>query len=191
MTVEVWWSTLAAADHELTALLDDTERARLDSFDRPADRGRSLVGAALLRLAVAAHLGVGAAEVVLDRTCAECGRPHGAPRVLGAGDRRPGVSVAHSGVLVVVALDPHGPVGVDVQRASDLPDPGAVGDWVRREAAVKARTWTDLGGASPAALVTSDLRPPVGGYAAALTTVGERTVRHVDRTQGLRSARGR
>jgi 4'-phosphopantetheinyl transferase len=168
MAVEVWWSSLAAADRDLLRILDTTERARIESLDRPADRGRSLVGAALLRVAVASHLGLAPADVVVDRTCDECGGPHGAPRILGPGLPAPWVSVSHSGVLVVVALSPHGPVGVDVQRLSDLSDQRAGQEWVRREALLKART------AAPEVdqpdATAHELAPPLSGYVAAVVT---------------------
>ena len=72
MDVMVWWTTLTAADRSVLDLLDPTERARVDSLDRPADRARSLLGAALLRVAVADRMGVSPADVVIDRTCNEC-----------------------------------------------------------------------------------------------------------------------
>ncbi|MFH5824517.1 4'-phosphopantetheinyl transferase family protein [Georgenia sp. AZ-5] len=188
MAVEVWWSSLAAAHRDLLALLDATERARVESLERPADRGRSLVGAALLRVAAAAHLGMRPDQVVVDRTCTECGGTHGAPRIIGPGAPGPWVSVSHSGLLVVVALSPHGPVGVDVQRVSDLADPRAAQDWVHREAALKAQTAALAQGhavprltAVEADAATSELRPPLNGYAAALTTLGESDSQHVCR----------
>lgn len=180
MAVEVWWSSLAAADRDLLRILDTTERARIESLDRPADRGRSLLGAALLRVAVASHLGLAPADVVVDRTCDECGGPHGAPRILSPGLPAPWVSVSHSGVLAVVALSPHGPVGIDVQRLSDLTDPRAGQDWVRREALLKARTAAGEKGravTSPVPVQTDatalELRPPLSGYAAALVTLAQ------------------
>jgi 4'-phosphopantetheinyl transferase len=161
MAVEVWWSSLVAARHDLLDTLDAIERARVESLERPADRGRSLLGAALLRVAVGSHLGVAPGEIVVDRTCAECGEPHGAPRVLGPGAPAPWVSVSHSGLLAVVAVSPEGPVGVDVQRLSDLGDPAAGPRWARREALLKAGT------DAPDATVY-ELRPPLSGYVAAL-----------------------
>lgn len=177
MTVEVWWSTLTAAGHRLLDLLDATERTRVESLARPADRGRSLLGAALLRVAVASHLGIDPADVVVDRTCAECGGPHGAPRILRPGASGPWASVSHSGLLVVVALNPQGPVGVDVQRIADLTDPAMGPDWVRREALFKAGAATpepaspDMGPAEPPAGGTArELKAPLDGYVAALAT---------------------
>jgi len=175
----VWWSSLVAADHDLLAVLDETERARVESLERPADRGRSLVGAALLRAAAAAHLGVQPGQLVVDRECHQCGKPHGAPRIIGPGTDVPWMSVSHSGLLVVVALSPHGPVGVDVQRVSDLPDPRAAQNWVRQEAALKAHSGAldPVRPVTPPAAsgdeVTIELLPPMAGYAAALTALGQ------------------
>lgn len=196
MGVEVWWSSLTAADGDALALLDATERSRLEQLDLSADRARSLVGAALLRVAVAARLEVDPVDVVVDRTCVDCGRPHGAPRVVAlsgdgapvgatpresdgsASDRAaPWVSVSHSGLLVVVALG-DAPVGVDVQRVADLDEPAGAADWVRREAQVKLRgtvvardgqdAGSGIGGPTTTALTT-----PLPGYAAALATLGD------------------
>jgi 4'-phosphopantetheinyl transferase len=174
----VWWSSLVAARHDLLDLLDPTERARVASLDRPADRGRSMLGAALLRVAVGSWLDVAPGDVVMDRTCAECGEQHGAPRVLGPGTPVPWVSVSHSGVLAVVALGDHGPVGVDVQRVADLTDPDEAPAWVRSEALLKA-------GALAAAPREYPLRPPLAGYAATLvapTAAGDPAVVHWPRT---------
>ncbi|AEG43229.1 4'-phosphopantetheinyl transferase superfamily protein [Isoptericola variabilis] len=182
MAVEVWWSSLVAARHELVGLLDATERARVESLDRPADRGRSLLGAALLRVAAGSWLDVAPGDVVVDRTCADCGEPHGAPRILQPD--APWVSVSHSGVLAVVALCSDGPVGVDVQRVAELDDPADGSAWARREAAFKAGT------AGPHAIapnavapdaVEHELRSPLAGYAAALVApapAGEPVVVH-------------
>ncbi|MCV9996405.1 hypothetical protein OIU93_19225 [Paeniglutamicibacter sp. ZC-3] len=159
---EVWWSSLTAAGHGHLDMLDPTERARLESLERPADRGRFLVGAVLLRVAVASHAGIAPTDVSIDRTCNECGAPHGAPRVMNPGMAAPWVSVSHSGVLVVVALSTMGPVGVDVQRIADLNDPAAAAGWVRREALFKARS-----GGPAAAGSVCELQAPLAGYAAA------------------------
>lgn len=171
MAVRVWWSTLTAAEHGLLDLLDEVERTRVAALDRPADRGRSLLAAALLRVAVADQLGVGPTEVLVDRRCDDCGGPHGAPRILGPGTARPWVSVAHSGLLVAVAVSPDVPVGVDVQREADLEDPAQVREWVCREAVFKAvgRAAQQDGGAGSDPRVTCQaLHAPLPGYAAAI-----------------------
>ncbi len=180
LTLEVWWSSLAAADRDLLGLLDVGERARVESLERPADRGRSLISAVMLRVAVAAHLGIAPAEVVVDRTCAECGGPHGAPRIVSDSTPVPWVSVSHSGLLAVVALSPRGPVGVDVQRIGDLTDPASGREWVTREALFKAgaAAQADDGAAAPPSLAAAgvavhELRPPFAGYVAAVVAPAE------------------
>jgi 4'-phosphopantetheinyl transferase len=167
VALEVWWSSLAAADRGLLGMLDAGERARVESLDRPADRGRSLISAAMLRVAVAAHLGIAPAEVVVDRTCAECGGRHGAPRIVSHGTPAPSVSVSHSGLLAVVVLAPHGPVGVDVQRIGDLADPADGRGWATREALFKAGT------SAPGDTAVHELRPPLPGYVAVAVAPAE------------------
>lgn len=189
--VEVWWSSLVAAEHHLLGMLDATERARVASLERPADQGRSMVAAALLRVAVGERLGVPPHEVVIDRTCAECGEPHGRPRVLGPGDALPEVSVSHSGLLVVVALADGAAVGVDVQRVADVEarveareaaEPAAGGhapsevrsesdddracSWVRDEAVLKVGAGPS--GPTPAVRMVPT---PLDGYVAALAVL--------------------
>ncbi|WP_129788570.1 4'-phosphopantetheinyl transferase family protein [Promicromonospora panici] len=166
MSVEVWWSSLASADRDLLRLLDAGERARVESLERSADRGRFLISAAMLRVAVAAHLEIAPVEVLVDRTCAECGGPHGRPRIVSHGTPAPSVSVSHSGLLAVVALAPRGPVGVDVQRLDDLDDPVDGRAWATREALFKAGT------PAPGDVAVSELRPPLPGYVAVVVVPG-------------------
>jgi 4'-phosphopantetheinyl transferase len=167
--VQVWWSSLLSADRSLLGFLDPSERARVDALQRSADQGRSIVAAALLRVAVGAHLGVRPAEVAVDRTCDDCGRPHGRPRIDGPGGRAPQVSVSHSGLLVVVALTEVVPLGIDVQRIDDLGRRGGgssqhdAEEWARREAVLKA-------GCGVERATVRSLRAPLAGYAAALAT---------------------
>ncbi|GHH76969.1 4'-phosphopantetheinyl transferase family protein [Promicromonospora soli] len=167
MILEIWWSSLAAADRDLLGMLDAGERARVESLERSADRGRSLISAAMLRVAVGSYLGIAPAEVVVDRTCAECGGPHGAPRIVSHGTPAPSVSVSHSGLLAVVALVPRGPVGVDVQRLGDLADPADGHGWATREAMFKAGT-PERGD-----VVVHELRPPLPGYVAVAVAPAE------------------
>lgn len=170
--VKVWWADLTRARVDLVELLDATERSRLAGLDLPADRARFVVGVALLRTVAAEYLGTAPADVEIDRTCSECGGPHGRPRIAGG----PHVSVSHSGVLVVVATCGSAGVGVDVQRISEMAGQGA-GGWTRQEARFKAcgpPTDPSTEAKPPvtegtAASTTIDLDPPLPGYAAALT----------------------
>ncbi|WP_050670041.1 4'-phosphopantetheinyl transferase family protein [Luteipulveratus halotolerans] len=164
MTVDVLWAPLTLADDRLTAVLDSDERDRIARLRAPADRARTLLGAVVLRLAVAAHTGADPSALRVERTCTTCGRPHGRPWVAGSGVE---VSVSHSGVLVAVAVSSHARVGVDVQRAADLDAGQDVESWVRDEAVLKA-CW----GLRPQPRTTvAPLRPPQHGYAAALAAV--------------------
>lgn len=157
--VDVWWSDLRSVDARLFALLDPRESARLEAMERAADRGRFTLGAALLRIAVGAATGVDPRSVGIERTCAECGGPHGAPRVTGAR-----VSVAHAGPLVLVGTCAVG-VGVDVEALARGRD---VEGWVVDEARFKT-------GVGPAEQVTTMmLGAPLTGYVAALAVAGTR-----------------
>jgi 4'-phosphopantetheinyl transferase len=125
---QVWWARPRQVPEPLLrTALSDTERQRADRYRREDDQLRSLSGAWLLRSALAAHLGASPDGVKLDRTCDECGEPHGRPRLVG--DAGIELSVSHSGDRVAVAISRAGPVGVDVERidmkpqAADLADP--------------------------------------------------------------------
>lgn len=98
----------------LEHLLDADERGRLERLVVPDDRRRFTAAAVLLRLTVASHLGASPSDVSIDRTCEECGRPHGRPQLRGS-DRGVHMSVSHSGPLVAIALTEAGPVGVDIE----------------------------------------------------------------------------
>ncbi|MGD9792871.1 MAG: 4'-phosphopantetheinyl transferase superfamily protein [Acidimicrobiia bacterium] len=127
---------------ELLELLTAQERARLDRLLRPPDRVRSSLGMVLLRLVASERDGIDPRQIEIDRTCPECGTPHGKPRVAGGHH----YSVGHAGDLVVVAATASGAVGVDVEPAdrrlvpTSIPDPDhrQLRSWVRREAVVKA-----------------------------------------------------
>jgi 4'-phosphopantetheinyl transferase len=113
----VWWASLDARRDWHARLLDERERSRASQYRRPADQSRSVLAAALLRLAAGERLGIAADRVAIDRTCPDCERPHGRPRLPDSGLH---VSVAHSGDLVAVALTGVAPVGVDVEQVIDI-----------------------------------------------------------------------
>jgi 4'-phosphopantetheinyl transferase len=108
------------------ALLDAGERGRFEAYRRPADQARFLTGSMLARHVCAAGLGISPAEVVLDRSCPECGRPHGKVR----GPGRLELSVSHSGDRVLVAACDRYPVGVDVERTDRTLDHADVAAFV-------------------------------------------------------------
>lgn len=152
VAVEVWWGR---PDQELPwhhTLLDPTEQGRRGALRRAADQARFTVATALVKLVVAERLGVAAAGVVIDRSCTDCGRPHGRPRLPG---RELAVSISHSGDRVLVAVTDGPAVGADVEQvapvnvaelATQVLGPGetaaALPDffryWTRKEAVVKA-----------------------------------------------------
>ena len=111
-TVDVWWARRHDAADGHIALLDDTERQRWAGYRRDADRERFLAGCALAKMAIADYSGQRPGDVSFDRTCRNCGRPHGKPAIRGG---RLELSVAHSGDLVAVAVAT-APVGVDVEQ---------------------------------------------------------------------------
>ena len=176
LQVAVHWRTLAAAGRELETALDAAELERIARLERSADRGRSLVAAATLRTVAAERLGIAAEAVRVDRTCDECGRQHGAPRLLH--ERAPWASVSHSGVLIAVVLA-GAPVGIDVQRLADLPAPERGADWVRAEAVVKAEGVARSAGIPLGRLATFELDAPMPGYAAALALPAASGMPHV------------
>lgn len=148
--VQVWWAGL---DHA-PDLMNDAERARHSRFHREADKRRFAVGCALLRLTVGAVLDREPQSVELDRSCTDCGRPHGKPRVVDGDGLE--VSLSHAGERVGVALTRGAAVGIDVEETASganhaslaltvLTDPEQAGDpatfiayWTCKEAVLKA-----------------------------------------------------
>ena len=130
-TADVWWARRQDASARHAGLLDETEQQRWAAYRRDEDRERFLVGCALAKTALAAYTGQRPADVRFDRTCGECGKPHGKPALAHG---QPGAggdlqhSVAHSGDLVVVAVA-RAPVGVDVEQLDGRAHPlGRDGD---------------------------------------------------------------
>jgi 4'-phosphopantetheinyl transferase len=134
---EVWWAAPGDARAGLEHLLDDDERARVRALQRPDDRARATVAAALLRVAAGAWLDCAPAAVRVRRDCPRCGRPHGRPRLPGSGLE---ASISHAGGRVCVALADGAPVGVDVEPARELDVAGLAGVALdaREAAAVRA-----------------------------------------------------
>jgi 4'-phosphopantetheinyl transferase len=124
---QVWWARPAVETPRLVALLDEVERGRHEAYHRAVDRARFLTGRVVAKAVVAESLGVPAGSVKLDSTCADCGRPHGKPRVVEPlGDPPPEISISHSGDLVGVALTSGLPVGVDVEQERDVQIDGLI-----------------------------------------------------------------
>jgi 4'-phosphopantetheinyl transferase len=121
MRCDVWWANPAEETPARYALLDEVERGRYASYRRDADKQRFLTGRSLIRAVAAAALDIAPADVTLDSSCFDCGKPHGKPRVVGSSLE---VSISHSGDWVVLAAIDGAPVGVDVEevRAAGVDD---------------------------------------------------------------------
>ncbi|MET9268176.1 4'-phosphopantetheinyl transferase superfamily protein [Kribbella sp. NPDC003557] len=165
-----------ALDAATARLLEAEERTRAAAYRLTDDRLRFQVGVAVTRLALAAEMDCRADEIRLDRTCPDCGRPHGKVRVAGP---RPGweVSVSHSGDLIGVAVGTIAPLGLDVEQIRAVEAAVAplvltpseerqvrtaadfIRFWTRKEAVVKA---TEDGLRQPLNLitVTAPTEPP-------------------------------
>lgn len=147
----VWWASVDALPAGPESVLSAVEIQRSLRLRRPEDRVRQLLGAMMLRLAVAAATGMPPDRVTVDRTCQQCGEQHGRPLLPETGLH---ASVTHSGNVVGLALTGAAPVGLDVERISDVDvdalsrmvlhpdepaDPGRFFTyWTRKEALVKA-----------------------------------------------------
>lgn len=108
--VDVWWAGVGLARDEFAEDLDEVERGRLAAYVREVDKARFLLGVTMVRRVLAARFSLPAAKISLDRTCPECGKPHGKVRAAGVE-----LSVTHSGDLVGIAVADR-PVGIDVER---------------------------------------------------------------------------
>lgn len=193
---EVWWAASSSARSWHQSLLMPAELDRLASLHRREDRDRLAVGNALLRLTVAAAVGIPVDRVIVDRSCPDCGQAHGRPMIVGYDLH---VSVSHSGERIAVALTSAGPVGVDVEQVDPQLDVRALHTiilspaespdeiafhirWARKEAVLKA---TGEGMRTPMSKLTltaagllgfdqpcflHDLRP-IPGYVASLAVL--------------------
>ena len=125
MDVDVWTRDTSAAPPdeaavaepgELADLLDVHERER---WSRLVDRRSAtayLELHVLARREIARVLGRSPAALRFDRTCPDCDRQHGAPRLLD--DPGLHLSLSRSGTVVALALSRAGRVGVDVDRVA-------------------------------------------------------------------------
>jgi 4'-phosphopantetheinyl transferase len=111
---QIWWARPdQVPEDRLTSVVPEAEQRRAGRYRQRVDRLRSLTGAWLLRAAVAAQTGDRPGEVLVDRTCTDCGQQHGRPRLPANSGIE--VSVSHAGERVAVALTRLGEVGVDVE----------------------------------------------------------------------------
>src|SRR5437773_682851 len=97
--IAVWTASLDQVRPEWMRYLDLAERGRISALRQTADRDRFLLASCVVRAVTGAYESIDPAQVVLDRTCADCGRPHGRIRLPGS---RLHISVSHSGLWVFV-----------------------------------------------------------------------------------------
>ena len=126
---EIWIASISEfTDHQaaLDGLLTPDEGAHVHRVHGGQATARLSRG--LLRLVLARYLNFAPAEIEIDRSCPDCGRSHGKPRLA----RRPDMaiqalefSVSHGGDLLVLAFAGNAPVGVDVEPIGALEDVGA------------------------------------------------------------------
>jgi 4'-phosphopantetheinyl transferase len=111
---QVWWARAEEARPEHDDLLTPADRLRRSRLRRAADRRRSTVATAVVRLVLGAHAAAAPTALWIDRTCARCGGQHGRPWLPEA----PGLhfSVSHSSGCVAVAVCRDGLVGIDVEE---------------------------------------------------------------------------
>ncbi|OUC94136.1 hypothetical protein CA984_23605 [Streptosporangium minutum] len=120
----VWWADPRDQPTDvLTSVLSGTELKRASTYHRDQDRRRFLTACWLLRTTAAAQLGVSPPDVVVERRCPDCDKPHGKPYVRSAGIELH-VSVSHAGNRVAVALSTAGALGVDVEEVPTGPVDG-------------------------------------------------------------------
>lgn len=150
----VWIAHVPLSSDHLVSLLDASEALRRTQYERAADRHRFTAAAALLRILAGELSATAPRRVQIDRTCTDCGRPHGKPRLVDRPDLD--VSISHSGDWVAVAAARGARVGVDVEAdPADWHELAAAActpheraaihgahefalTWVRKEAALKA-----------------------------------------------------
>lgn len=126
---EIWVANVSdflAHQSTLDGILTADERTYVDRQRGVATPARLSRG--LLRLLLSGYLDLPPAEVEIDRSCPECGRPHGKPRLVVPPGTEPSAltfSISHGGDLLVLAFAEHTALGVDVEpigAPDDVPE---------------------------------------------------------------------
>ncbi len=122
---EIWIASIPEfAEHQsaLDRILTPDERAYVRTAGGQAT---ARLSRGLLRLVLAGYLGSPPTDIEIDRSCPDCARPHGRPRL----SRRPAgtieFSVSHGGDVLVLAFADNTPVGVDVEPIGAVADVGS------------------------------------------------------------------
>jgi 4'-phosphopantetheinyl transferase len=125
----VWLVEVEPTRADALASLSGVERERLSAYRRQEDRDRFVAGAMLARSVAARQLRIPPASVELDRTCPQCGRPHGKPHLSPAQYAAAGgleLSISHADRLVGLAATLGHPVGLDVEPVVVQGDPAEI-----------------------------------------------------------------
>ncbi|HVV11699.1 4'-phosphopantetheinyl transferase family protein [Amycolatopsis sp.] len=113
----VWWAEPLPNESRYLTFLDEPERGRHQAYRREIDQRRFLTGRVLAKTVLGDRLGRSPETIRFDATCADCGKPHGKPRLAGTE-----FSISHSGDRIGLAVT-SAPVGLDVEtdtrRADD------------------------------------------------------------------------
>jgi 4'-phosphopantetheinyl transferase len=125
-TCGIWSVSPRPGDLDLADVLPDAERERAMRFRFEADRACYVAAHALARLVAGRLTGEAPKLLHFDAVCANCGGPHGKPRVRGTSLE---MSISHSGQRVAVAFTWGVPVGVDIE---DLVPPRADASLIER-----------------------------------------------------------
>ena len=117
--VHVWTESLGQLEahvSRMAPLLGEDERLRADRFHFKQHRDGFITGRGLLRVILANYLGCNPSEVKFEY--GEAGKP------AVAGDQKSGLhfNLAHSGDLVVYALNLDRRIGVDIELVRPMPD---------------------------------------------------------------------
>lgn len=115
MNCQVWLANTQMYRPEHLHVLSPAEHDRIGRLSRTEDRVRSVLATVLAKIVAGVALDIDPCAVSIDRTCQDCGGPHGKPQIRGGVVQ---VSMSHSADLVAVAITKAGSVGVDVEHRS-------------------------------------------------------------------------
>lgn len=117
-TCQLWWAAVDDVRPEHDGLLSHDDLTRRSRLREPRDQQRLTAAWSVARLVLGTLTGTPPDRLRVDRTCRDCGAPHGKPRLPDAPDLQ--LSIAHTGGWAVVAVCQGAAVGVDVEPVATL-----------------------------------------------------------------------